>query len=322
MVLSGTAQTAGALIAARIILGVGEGFAFPVSNVFVANWFPIRERGRANSVWLSGMNLGPVIAGVLVAALVAAWGWRWAFYGLAAISFVIPLPLVIFLMRDRPRQHRRVSDGEVRLIEEGGLAKTALGEKAEAKQGFLTNYRFWLVTVAWGFDNIYFWGWATWMPTYFRTARHFSFQAAGYLYSLNYLVTLASVLGFGYISDRFQRRAPFGGVGLIFACILMFLGGSIIADPYWSLAVLIVALACQQVGFLMVHPLLQTIVPKASLSEAVGIATLVSFLMAMASPTLAGWLLGVFGFGAVIAFFALAVAVSGILLLCLVREGY
>ena len=160
------------------------------------------------------------------------------------------------------------------------------------------------------------------MPTYFRTARHFSFQAAGYLYSLNYLVTLASVLGFGYLSDRIQRRAPFGGVGPIVAGILMFLGGSVIADPYWSLAVLVIALACQQIGFLMVHPLLQTIVPKSSLSAAVGLATLVSFLMAMISPTLAGWLLGISGFGAVILFFSVTVAMAGVFVLSLAKEGY
>jgi len=190
------------------------------------------------------------------------------------------------------------------------------------KQSYIRNYRFWLVTLAWGCDNIYFWGWATWMPTYFRTARHFSFQAAGYLYSLNYLVTLASVLGFGYLSDRIQRRAPFGGVGPIVAGILMFLGGSVIADPYWSLAVLVIALACQQIGFLMVHPLLQTIVPKSSLSAAVGLATLVSFLMAMISPTLAGWLLGISGFGAVILFFSVTVAMAGVFVLSLAKEGY
>ena len=61
MALSGIAQTAGAMITARVILGVGEAFTFPVSNTFVANWFPVKERGRANSIWMNGMMLGPVV---------------------------------------------------------------------------------------------------------------------------------------------------------------------------------------------------------------------------------------------------------------------
>lgn len=322
MALSGTAQTAGALITARVILGIGEGFAFPVANVFVANWFLKKERGRANSVWLSGMNLGPVVAGVLVAALVGAWGWRMAFYGLGALSLLIPLPLLIFLMRDRPGQHPRISAEEVRIIEEGREAKETEGPKAKEKQGYLGNYRFWLVAVAWGFSTIYFWGWATWMPTYFRTARHFSFQAAGYLYSLNYLFTLVSVLGFGYLSDRLMRRALFGGMGFVVGGVLMFLGGSIIGNPYWSLGALVFSLACQQVGFLMFHPLMQAIVPAESLSRAVGLGAFTSFLMGMISPTFVGFLLQISGFGAVIFYLALAAVIAGFLILLLVREGY
>ena len=322
MALSGAAQTAGALITARVILGIGEGFTFPVFNVFVANWFLAKERGRANSLWLSGLNLGPVIAGVLVAAVVAASGWRVAFFTLSAISFLIPLPLVIFLMRDRPDQHPRISRDEVRLIDEGRQAKTAQAAKAEANRSYLANHRFWLIAVAWGFCNIYFWGWATWMPTYFRTVRNFSFQTAGYLYSLNYLFTLVAILGFGYLADRFMRRALFGGVMPIIGGVLMFLGGSVLGNPYWSVAALVFGLACQQVGFLMVHPLLQSIVPAASLSRAVGFATLVSYLMAMVSPTFAGFLLQISGFGAVIVYLALSSVLPGVLILSLTREGY
>ena len=56
-------DTAGALIGARVVLGIGEAFMFPVSNTFVANWFPVKERARASSFWLNGFPLAPVLGG-------------------------------------------------------------------------------------------------------------------------------------------------------------------------------------------------------------------------------------------------------------------
>lgn len=203
MLLSGVAHTAGAMIFARVLLGIGEGFTYPVANAFVANWFPIKERGRASAFWFNGQALGAAVSGPLVVGVIAAGGWRTVFFTLAGLSVLIPLPMLLFLMKDRPRQHRWISGDEARLIEEGSWAKTKEVPKIEGKEeSYLSNYRFWLVTAAWGSTNIFFWGWAAWMPTYFQTARHFTFQSAGYIYSLNFLLILFASLFVGWLSGR------------------------------------------------------------------------------------------------------------------------
>ena len=38
------------------------------------------------------------------------------------------------------------------------------------------------------------------MPTYFRTVHHFSFQAAGYLYSLSFLFAAIAIFVVAYFS--------------------------------------------------------------------------------------------------------------------------
>jgi len=43
------------------------------------------------------------------------------------------------------------------------------------------NHRFWLIVLAISCNAIFFWGWSIWLPTYLRTARHFSFSTSGYL---------------------------------------------------------------------------------------------------------------------------------------------
>ena len=69
-------------------------------------------------------------------ALISAWGWRSAWFALAAISLLIPLPMVIFMMRDRPRQHPRISSGEIRYIEEATSVKAASVRVADEKRSY------------------------------------------------------------------------------------------------------------------------------------------------------------------------------------------
>ena len=319
--LSGIAHSVGALIWARVILGIGEGVTYPAAHAFVANWFPVKERARATSIWLNGVPIGPAVAGALVVAIVAAGGWRGVFFGLAAISIVIPLPLLIFLMRNKPRQHPWVTEAEIRHIEEGSLAKTKEVPK-KGNQAFLRNYRFWLLAVGWGCSAFFFWGWTTWMPTYFRTAHHFSFQAAGYLYSLTFAFAALTNLAMGYFSNRHMRRAPFCTGLCIIAGVMMYIGGNVISDPYRAFGVLIIALCAQQPALLMIHTLLHSIVPEGSVGAASGVGSAVASFMAMASPAIGGFLLQVSGFGAVVAALSISIVLAGFCISFLAKQGY
>ncbi|HKS45382.1 MAG TPA: DHA2 family efflux MFS transporter permease subunit [Amycolatopsis sp.] len=64
------ASSAGMLIAARAVLGVGAAFLVPLSMSVLTEMFPGRERGRAIAVWSAamavGIPLGPVVGGWLL----------------------------------------------------------------------------------------------------------------------------------------------------------------------------------------------------------------------------------------------------------------
>jgi len=160
------------------------------------------------------------------------------------------------------------------------------------------------------------------MPTYFQNARHFSFQSAGYIYSLSFLFAVIAIAIVGYLSDRAMRRAPFGAVGWITAAILFWVGGEVVANPYWALVILIIALCFQQPCFLMIHAMLQSIVPEGLIGAATGISGGIALLVAAVAPALIGLLLQISGFGAVILFLSLASLIPGLLYCVLAREGY
>lgn len=80
--ISGFAQSAGQLIAARAFQGIGVGGLQALVQVVIAAMIPPRERGRYNGYLGGVMALatvgGPLLGGVIVDT---SWlGWRWCFF--------------------------------------------------------------------------------------------------------------------------------------------------------------------------------------------------------------------------------------------------
>src|ERR1700691_1703402 len=111
----------GMLLTSRIGLGVGEAACYPVTLALVANWFALRERGKATSYWWIGTMIGPMLTGLIVTSLILYFGWRGQFFGLGVIALVLPLPMVWFLVRDKPEQHPAVNRAEIDLVHSGAI---------------------------------------------------------------------------------------------------------------------------------------------------------------------------------------------------------
>ena len=73
------ANSVASLIAFRLALGVGEAGGYPASAKAVSEWFPVRERAFATSIYDSGARAGTALALPVVTALVAWLGWRGSF---------------------------------------------------------------------------------------------------------------------------------------------------------------------------------------------------------------------------------------------------
>jgi MFS transporter, ACS family, tartrate transporter len=75
------------LVAARILLGVGEAGFFPGVIYLLACWFPEGDRGRALSVFMLGIVIAAVLGGPLSGGLLeldgvlGLEGWQWLFIG-------------------------------------------------------------------------------------------------------------------------------------------------------------------------------------------------------------------------------------------------
>ncbi len=171
LLVGGMATGLMTMVAARVALGAGEGLQWPMQSKYVKNWFPPHERGKANSVWLVGLMLGPAISMPFFTWVIRTLGWRPSFFILATMGLV-PLLLVWFFTTDHPKDHPRVNRQELEAIE-AGLKAEAEAEAAAGRTSFWANfaafagnYRFWLLTIFYACFASVWWGTMTWLPSY------------------------------------------------------------------------------------------------------------------------------------------------------------
>jgi len=224
-ILTGVSWSVGSLLTFRLLVGVGEGGAFPSATRAFTWWLPVRERGFAQGVTHSFARLGGAATPPLVVAIVARYGWRASFVVLGAASAAwTALWLVSF--RDRPDDHPWMSDAELASIR----GRRESPREARAATPWLPIVRgMWLVTIV---DFCYGWSlWVflTWLPAYFSDARGFAFNQMALATMLPLGAGVVSDTLGGVISDaiyrrsgdlRLARRAPLV-VGLVGACAFM-----------------------------------------------------------------------------------------------------
>jgi len=293
LLIGGMAPIFMALVASRVLLGIGEAMLVPQEAAFVKNWFPPSERGKANAVWSIGFSLAPAIAIPMLAAVIHYTDWRVSYYFLAVIGLA-PLLMLWFCTTDTPRQHKKVNKFELDHIEAGlaqEQAKQAHLEKGTFKENLkviLTNYPFWLLVVYYIAHNSIYYGAITWLPAYLKVTRGFSWAAMGMLASLPFWLGIIAKIIAGYVMDKTGRRAPM----LLTATVLMAVGiyASVQATDNMASALLI-AVGLTGIGFgaPASFTLLQDLVPGKTISTSAGIMTGISNAFASLTPIAIGF---------------------------------
>lgn len=100
----GLAWSMPAMIAFRLLQGVGAACIQPVSLTIIADYYPISERGKVQgylaSVWAISAVLGPMLGGLIIRDL----SWAWIFWINIPIGLLAALGFVLHLHEEAPRQ--------------------------------------------------------------------------------------------------------------------------------------------------------------------------------------------------------------------------
>src|SRR4051812_44539894 len=98
-------SSAGAVIGARAVMGVGAAFVMPATLSILAHVFPPKERPRAIAVWAGFAGVGVAMGGVVSGALLEEFWWGSIFI-INVVMVVIALVAGFFLIpRSREKIH-------------------------------------------------------------------------------------------------------------------------------------------------------------------------------------------------------------------------
>jgi ACS family hexuronate transporter-like MFS transporter len=302
----GLVSSVDGFIAARIVLGLGEGGNFPTCIKAIATWFPVRDRAFATGLFNSGSNIGAMLAPLIGALVVALSGWQSAFYVTGAIGFVW---VIFWLINYRdPAEHRRVSPSELAYINqdpEVAVQKIPWG-KLLAYQGT------WVYIVGAVLTNPAWWFYNNWVPSFLNTKFNVSLFAVGLPLILIYLLTDVGSIAGGWVSSALIKSGmdvfPARKITLLIcaACTVpVFLAPQL--DSMWTAVALIgIAMAAHQGFSANLYTLVSDTMPRGAVASAVGLGGAISSVASAFSAAIIGRVLDATHDNYTIVFFACA----------------
>lgn len=203
--LTGLAWSYGSLLVFRFLFGAGEAGAYPACARTFYSWLPVGERGFAQGVNFSGSRLGAAFALPLVAALVAALGWRPAFMVLGALGIVWAAAWFAWF-RDTPEEHPRVSAAERQLIAVARGAR-ASGTQAPLRAADLArSANMWLAMGQYFASNFTFFFCLTWLFPHLQQTYGLEAFQTGLLAAVPLLGGAVGNWVGGWLVDRLYRQ--------------------------------------------------------------------------------------------------------------------
>lgn len=258
------------LMATRVLLGISEGVHVPMMTQLTKNWFPLEERARANSIFVSGLFLAVMLSPLILVPLMSDFGWRTGFVLIALFGLILSLPLVAWLVHDTPRQNPRITAGELAYIRAGREREQALENTQVSWTELFSMPQFLLLALIGSINNVVALGFSSWLPTYFTHNRGVPFEDITYLVAAPYAFSLLGIGLWAWLGDKFNIRAPLAALGFASAGTMIYL--ALQSD---SLAVVMVCFSIA-VFFISAYnacefAMLQRVVPLEKMAPAMGV---------------------------------------------------
>lgn len=294
--LTGLAWSFAALLVLRVLFGMAQGvFPSAAMKVLVERSDP-QERMRATGLIFSSNALASVCIPLALAPLIAAFGWRSAYFSVAALGIFVYT--AIRLRLPAPLAHQ--------------AASAAAAPRTETK--VLLRWK-----VLWGFATMMFgyslimWGLVTWVPTYLHDERDVDISSAGALMAVPALAgAVATVIG-GRLVDRMGGRHR--------RVVVPAMAFAVVALPAMAYAsdlgmFIVLATAAVFAVSLCYMPIMA--VPVRGLSaQQIGVASGVMIfggqVAGIVAPTLMGVLADAFSFQVAFAFLAVGAVLAAVL---------
>lgn len=240
-ILTGLVTNHYQLLFLRFLLGVAEGGMLPVVLTMISNWFPDRERGRANAMVIMFVPLAGIITAPLSGWIIATLDWRMLFIIEGLLSGAV-MVLWLLTVSDRPQEAKWISKEEqdylVTTLREEQAIHGKQAENASLRE-VLGDRTMWHLIALNFFYQAGVYGYTLWLPTILKELTNSGMGMVGMLAILPYLGALFGMFFFSNLSDRSGKRKVFIFLPLACFAMCLFLSVTLRENIWLSFAALV-----------------------------------------------------------------------------------
>ncbi|MBP9642952.1 MFS transporter [Budvicia aquatica] len=241
-VLTGFVSNQYELLFLRFALGVSEGGMLPVVLTMISNWFPDKERGRANAIVIMFVPIAGIITAPLSGWIISALDWRWLFI-IEGIMSAAVLLLWMLTISNRPEEARWISPREkawlINTLRQEQQAIAGKEVKNASLKAVLSDRTMWQLISLNFFYQTGIYGYTLWLPTILKELTNSGMEKVGMLAILPYVGAMFGMYLFSTLSDRTGKRKLFVFLPLLGFAMCMFLSVTLKDYMWWSYAALV-----------------------------------------------------------------------------------
>lgn len=187
-----------ALIAVRILMGIGEAGMFPGAYALLGAWVPTAERSRAIGLLFSAIPLGTLLALAGSGFLAQHWGWPWIFYGFGGLGMAFALVWLLTVTD-------RAAATELETEQSHGMTTNKMAGPVPWRI-FLRSSAVWALVF-----NSFCTSWSiyvllSWTPLYLRAVHGVSLATAGLMSAAPWITMFLMTNLAAWIADALIRR--------------------------------------------------------------------------------------------------------------------
>lgn len=210
-----------ALYALRFLAGIGAGGEYGVGIALIAENFQTNQIGRASSVAAVGGQVGSIVAALLAAWIIPAYGWNTLF-----LFGVVPVVLTYFV-----RRHVKESDEFLAAHKkaEETSEKISFGRLFETARLALQTLGLMLMTIV---QIAGYFGLMNWLPSIVQKKQGLSVSGSSYWMIATIIGMSIGMMVFGTIMDKIGPRWAFG-IFLLGSAVVVF--AIVNVTSYWAM---------------------------------------------------------------------------------------
>ena len=293
------------------INGWAQSMGAPPAIIGLSRWYPLKIRGTYYGFFSASHNLGEGLSFIFVGSIVAAFGWKWGFFG-AGIAGVIGVVLILLFLHDTPESKglapievlsgektqeeydREHAEAQAHAAEAEEAAAAQAAETKRLQAAVIRNAGVWILALASAFMYMSRYAINEWGVIFLQEARGYELGEAAAIIGINPVFGIIGTVVSGWLSDfifKGDRKYPAFVAGILEAIALaLFLFGSgekwVIVTSMVLFGVAIGVLIAFLGGLMAVD-----IVPRKATGAALGIVGMASYAAAGLQNIVTGFLL-------------------------------